>query len=177
MNSSRLCAWIILQYCVTTEGWSRPATRRARALLPFCAMIGPCFEAKIEAMAVERAIGLPDLNDVGATLQRLNARAEIVGAAGVQREFVEIGILDRVIGVRPTDLIAVSNSDEGRARKNDAAGVQFRMFRIADDKIGLHQLVDAKTRDGLIVAPGQMRIAHQNRVARRAFARRDRPAV
>ena len=92
--------------------------------------------------------------------QRQGKAVESVGALGAQRKLVEVGILDRVIGVRPADLVAVTDGDERAARENGAAGVQFRFLRIADDKIGLHQLVDAETGDGCIVAPGQMRIAH-----------------
>src|SRR5580693_9721438 len=100
-------------------------------------------------------VGLLDLNGVWPAQQRQDAVAEFVGdAVWVQREFIEIGILDRVIGMRPADLVAVTDGDERAARENRAAGVQFRIFGIADDKIRLHQLVDTKTkaREGLIKA-------------------------
>ncbi len=44
MNSKMFRAWIIFQYCVTIAGASKPATRNASALSPFCAITGPWTE-------------------------------------------------------------------------------------------------------------------------------------
>ena len=102
----------------------------------------------VDALVGKRAIGLPDLNDVGAMLKRQRGAAKIVGEVGVQREFVEVGILNRVIGVCPADLVAVTDTNEWPTHQNDAAGVQVRILRIPDDKIDLHPLINAEAGDG-----------------------------
>src|SRR5271163_2324958 len=96
-------------------------------------------------------------------LKRQDGAAEIVRSVRVQREFIKICILDRIIRVRPTYIIAVAYADERRACECDAAGVEFRLHGIADDKVDLHPLEDAETlggRKGRIIAPWRMRIAH-----------------
>jgi hypothetical protein len=112
-----------------------PILRDERGLVEAGDAKGECLIGEFGACRDDRSVfrgtndngsvgGLQDLNGFLATFQREDAVAEIVGGAiRVQCEFIEVGILHGVVGVRPADLVAVTDGDERRARENDAAGV------------------------------------------------------
>ncbi len=103
--------------------------------------------------------------------------AELVSAVRGELQLVEVGVLDGVVGVRPADPVAVTDADEGGTREGNAAGVQGRGGRVADHEVRFHPLIDAQAGDRLVVAPRQVRVAHQHGIATGALLRRERPAV
>ncbi len=124
------------------------------------------------------AVGLQDLHAVGPHRERQAGAAEgVVGAGGIERELIQVGRLDGVVGVRPAEMVVKADADERATGEGDAIGIQRRRARVADHKVHLEPLINAEAAGRLVVAPRKMRIAHQDGVAAGRQLRPDSPAV
>ena len=102
---------------------------------------------------------------------------ELVLQLSVDRDVVKIGVLDRIVGMGPPDIVCKADADEGRACESYPGSIEVGMIGMADNKLRLDPLINVEIGNWLADAPWQMRITHEEGMTVRRFFGSNRPSI